>query len=132
MTSLGYITADELIARLEAQGDSEGAGTASTLVLDVRDDDRAGGHIKGSVHLPSSTLDDSQLDKVITQHLAAQQPPAVVVHCMLSQQRGLRAAQRLASRLAELKLDTPVLVLEGGYKKFSAAASSAPHLIDEA
>ncbi|KAJ9530984.1 hypothetical protein QJQ45_028873 [Haematococcus lacustris] len=138
--NLGYITADELIARLEAQGDSEGAGTASTLVLDVRDDvsalslftDRAGGHIKGSVHLPSSTLDDSQLDKVITQHLAAQQPPAVVVHCMLSQQRGLRAAQRLASRLAELKLDTPVLVLEGGYKKFSAAASSAPHLIDEA
>lgn len=52
-------------------------------IVDVRDDDRIGGHIKGSLHQPSyKFLDEVQdlLEKV-------KDVPKVIFHCALSQQR---------------------------------------------
>ncbi|KAL6753129.1 Rhodanese-like protein [Haematococcus lacustris] len=122
--SLPYISADALVSRLEAE-----KGHGSTVVLDVRDDDREGGHINGSIHVPSSTLTDAQLDEVIEKHISATSPEAVVVHCMFSQQRGPRAAARLAARLSEMESKTQVLVLQGGFVGFNKAASAKPHLL---
>jgi rhodanese-related sulfurtransferase len=52
-----YITAAELHALLQAP-DSR----AKTLVVDVRDDDREGGHVAGSINVPSQTFGASVTD----------------------------------------------------------------------
>lgn len=59
-------------------------------IIDVRDDDHVGGHIRKSTHVPSSSL-DFQLPKVV-EELADKE--IVVFHCALSQQRGPGAALR--------------------------------------
>lgn len=62
--------------------------SSKVAIVDVRDDDHVGGHIRSSIHVPTSTLDhrtteivDSLADKEI-----------VIFHCSLSQQRGPGAA----------------------------------------
>ncbi|KAL8792326.1 MAG: hypothetical protein Q9195_005117 [Heterodermia aff. obscurata] len=66
-------------------------GTASRLaIVDVRDADHAGGHIVGSIHVPSSSLDYRTPELV--RKLAEKE--LVVFHCALSQQRGPSAALR--------------------------------------
>ena len=59
-------------------------------VVDVRDDDHVGGHIHGSTHVPSSSLDHRIPETVRV--LADKE--VVVFHCALSQQRGPSAALR--------------------------------------
>ncbi|KAF8416160.1 Rhodanese-like domain-containing protein [Tirmania nivea] len=58
------------------------------VVIDVRDSDHVGGHIKSSWHVPSSTLDYTTPGLVRQLRNA----PKVVFHCALSQQRGPSAA----------------------------------------
>ena len=64
-------------------------------VVDVRDEDFYGGHIKGSLNIPAGEFnEDAGVDNAIDQL-----PKAVntcVVHCMLSQVRGPRSAGRCA------------------------------------
>jgi Cdc25 family phosphatase len=92
----------------------------------------AGGHIKGSVHLPSSTLDDSALDEAIHQHVSANsQVQSVVVHCMFSQQRGPRAALRIQERLQKADSSVKVMVVKGGWQGFARAVGNVhPELLD--
>ncbi len=63
---------------------------ARIAVVDVRTDDHVGGHIKDSVHAPSTSLDHKIPEIVRT--LADKE--IVVFHCALSQERGPRAARR--------------------------------------
>ena len=66
-------------------------GTAPRLaIVDVRDADHAGGHIIGSIHVPSSSLDYRTPELI--RKLAEEE--IVVFHCALSQQRGPSAALR--------------------------------------
>ena len=66
-------------------------GTAPRLaIVDVRDADHAGGHIVGSIHVPSSSLDYRTPELV--RKLAEKE--IVIFHCALSQQRGPSAALR--------------------------------------
>jgi len=53
------------------------------LVVDVRDEDRVGGHIVGSVNRPSIEFLAS-VDKLVTD---TQGVPLVIFHCALSQVR---------------------------------------------
>ena len=62
----------------------------SVAVVDVRDDDYVGGHIKGCQNVPSSSLDYRTPD--LTRTLKGK--GKVVFHCTLSQQRGPSAARR--------------------------------------
>ncbi|KAI4113625.1 MAG: hypothetical protein LQ345_005434 [Seirophora villosa] len=65
--------------------------TSRTLaIIDVRDGDHAGGHIRSSIHVPSSTLDYRLPELVRT----LKEKEKVVFHCALSQQRGPGAALR--------------------------------------
>ncbi|KAL8652626.1 MAG: hypothetical protein Q9210_002569 [Variospora velana] len=65
--------------------------SARTLaIVDVRDGDHAGGHIRSSTHVPSSTLDHRLPELVRT----LKGKEKVVFHCALSQQRGPGAALR--------------------------------------
>mmetsp|Transcript_4473 Transcript_4473/g.12895 ORF Transcript_4473/g.12895 Transcript_4473/m.12895 type:complete len:139 (+) Transcript_4473:187-603(+) len=88
------------------------------LVIDVRGPDEvAAGHIGGAINIPSDSFDDDdEVDAIIAKHLDAAQE--VVVHCALSQVRGPRCANRLASRLAAADKPAKVVVLRGGYNGF--------------
>ena len=71
----------------------DGSRRGSTLILDVRDEDFAGGHIRGCVNIPSYELIKAEevdkfldgIDPVID---------TLIVHCYLSQQRGPSCARR--------------------------------------
>lgn len=67
--------------------------TASKLsIIDVRDSDHIGGHIKGSMHVPTNTHDFKMPELVRT----LKDKDTVVFHCMLSQQRGPSSALKYA------------------------------------
>jgi len=59
-------------------------------VVDVRDSDHVGGHIAGSIHAPTPTLDWKMPELVRT----LKDKDVVVFHCALSQQRGPGGALR--------------------------------------
>lgn len=59
-------------------------------VVDVRDSDHVGGHIRGSRHWPSTTLAHATPELV----RSLQRTERVVFHCALSQERGPSAALR--------------------------------------
>jgi Cdc25 family phosphatase len=98
-------------------------------VLDCRDDDFAGGNIRGAINLPAEAFygDSSAVDELIDT-LAGKS--RVVVHCFLSQQRGPRCAARLAQRLQERGLTQQVLVMSGGWQRFSRLYGSDPQLVE--
>ena len=78
-------------------------------VIDVRDDDHVGGHIKSSTHVPSSSLDYRIPEIVRT--MAGKE--IVVFHCALSQQRGPAAALRYM-RERESKVNKGKMLRETG------------------
>ncbi|KAJ4422966.1 Cdc25 phosphatase Ibp1 [Gnomoniopsis sp. IMI 355080] len=70
----------------------------SIAVVDVRDGDHIGGHIKGSKWVPSHQF-DAQLPTLLRQ---LENTKTVVFHCALSKQRGPSAAlQYIRAREAE-------------------------------
>jgi Cdc25 family phosphatase len=81
--------------------------------------DFSGGHIKGAINMEAEHFaEDAAVDQLIDTALAGK--TRVVLHCMLSQQRGPRCAARLAQRLQDRGLQQPaVLVMSGGWQKFS-------------
>ncbi|KAL2760163.1 hypothetical protein ACRALDRAFT_1059947 [Sodiomyces alcalophilus JCM 7366] len=86
VASLQRITANKLSQLLLAE---QAAATDPTVaVIDVRDDDYIGGHIKGSINVPSHTL-DAMMPSLVRR---LQDKKTVVFHCALSQQRGPSAA----------------------------------------
>ncbi|KAF9099115.1 hypothetical protein BGX29_007289 [Mortierella sp. GBA35] len=74
------------------------------LVIDVRDVDYIGGHIRGSVNIPSSELPD-KLPELIEEY---KEVPQLFFHCALSQVRGPKAANRWAQALAARDEDEAV------------------------
>ncbi|OBR02289.1 Trypsin-like serine typically contains c-terminal pdz domain protein [Colletotrichum higginsianum IMI 349063] len=90
MASIGNlqrITADKLSTILLAE---QAAANPSVAVVDVRDDDYIGGHIKGAINMPSRSL-EATMPTLIRR---LQGKKTVVFHCALSQQRGPSAALR--------------------------------------
>ncbi|UQC76787.1 uncharacterized protein CLUP02_18302 [Colletotrichum lupini] len=85
--TLQRISAAKLSALLLAE---QAAGTSSVAVVDVREDDYLGGHIKGCINMPSRSLDATM--PTLMRRLEGKK--TVVFHCALSQQRGPSAALR--------------------------------------
>lgn len=90
------------------------------LIIDVRDSDFAGGHIRSAVNLPEDNfISDDDVDAIVTKY---KDEEMIVFHCMLSQVRGPSCARRFLNRMIvvladqEKKLD--VRVLTGGYQNF--------------
>ncbi|KAF8983089.1 hypothetical protein BGZ46_010908 [Entomortierella lignicola] len=87
------------------------------LVIDVRDEDRVGGHIPGSVNIPSKELPE-RLPALVEQY---RQVPELFFHCALSQVRGPKAANRWSNALAESveasqgTLPQRISILRGGF-----------------
>ncbi|GIQ80835.1 hypothetical protein KIPB_004572 [Kipferlia bialata] len=83
-----YITASQLSGWLR-----DASTRASCHVVDVRQEDREAGWIKGSENVPIDRLDE-QLEWLLGQN---RQKSAIVFHCMYSQVRGPKAAMRFLS-----------------------------------
>jgi rhodanese-related sulfurtransferase len=98
LSNLEYISREDLASRIKSSQSSSTSSeqpSSSTLppniaVIDVRDSDHVGGHIRGSTWLPSSELDYKTPELIRTM----KDKEVVVFHCALSQQRGPSAALR--------------------------------------
>ncbi|KAI1185147.1 Rhodanese-like protein [Nemania serpens] len=100
LSSLERITAPKLAEMLlaaSAAGSTITTSSSATVaedqegkiaIVDVRDDDHIGGHIRTSLHFPSRSLD--AMMPTLLRRLADKE--VVVFHCALSQQRGPGAA----------------------------------------
>ncbi|KAF9160621.1 hypothetical protein DFQ26_005314 [Actinomortierella ambigua] len=104
------------------------------LVIDVRDADRANGHIPGSVNIPASELPE-KLTQLQQQHSTV---PKLFFHCALSQVRGPKAARIWAEGLAEreaaeqeAKKQQEVYILRGGFVQWQHKhRDSHPNLLE--
>ena len=109
---------------------------SKVAVIDVRDDDHVGGHIKSSTHVPSSSLDHRIPEIVRT--MAGKE--IVVFHCALSQQRGPAAALRYMrerkSKVKKGKINTEIAppgigIRDGCVPKVSTPASKEQEIKGE-
>lgn len=102
------------------------SSTPSNLaVIDVRDSDHVGGHIKGSIWIPSNNL-DFRIPELLRN---LKDKDKVIFHCALSQQRGPSAALRYAREREGLagklvgdaeKRNQEICVLVGGFHMWQA------------
>lgn len=90
ISNLQRITAPKLAEMLLASANHPSPDSSKVAIVDVRDDDHIGGHIKSSLHFPSCSLDATM--PTLLRKLADKE--VVVFHCALSQQRGPSAALR--------------------------------------
>ncbi|KAF2198673.1 Rhodanese-like protein [Delitschia confertaspora ATCC 74209] len=93
---------------------------SNIAIIDVRDSDHIGGHIRGSTWVPSSEL-DFKTPELVRQ---LKDKETVVFHCALSQVRGPKAALGYLRERRRLgggkkgKKEQRVVVLEGGFTKW--------------
>ncbi|EPY50557.1 Cdc25 family phosphatase Ibp1 [Schizosaccharomyces cryophilus OY26] len=138
MSSLNYISPESLKDLLA--GDRE-----KISVIDVRDDDYEGGHIPGSINIPSKqflTLVDEYVEQLLQQK-------DIVLHCTYSQIRGPKAARILyetlryrAQNLCSAKnlpvdekeqffLRLPsIYILHGGFLAWKSRYGEIPNMIE--
>lgn len=109
---------------------------SKVAVVDVRDDDHVGGHIHGSIHVPSTTLDYRIPEILRTLH----DKEVVVFHCSLSQQRGPSAAMRymrekekqIEKGQYERKSGQPEIGIQGGeLKKTPSGPEQRVYVLDK-
>lgn len=99
---------------------------SKTLIVDVRDDDFAGGHIRGCINIPCWELvgrgSRNTMDCFIQTYCQSGAKDTLIFHCYLSQQRGPLAARRVAERLHQLEGEhciKQICVLSHGWRRFS-------------
>ncbi|KAF1960796.1 hypothetical protein CC80DRAFT_489043 [Byssothecium circinans] len=116
LADLSYITREDLSKTL-LESDSAPALPSNLAIVDVRDSDHIGGHIRGSTWVPSSELDYKTPELVRT----LKDKDVVVFHCVLSQQRGPSAALRYLREKQRLDAESETVskgvVKEGGEEK---------------
>jgi len=126
--SYEVITAEELSELLpkEEKEDKksekkDGFKIASRTIIDVRSSDREGGHIPGSLNIPSDEFEEkiSSLVNAVQSFQEGQKKPShLIFHCMYSRERGPSCALTFVAAFKEAYSDaTPptVSVLKGGF-----------------
>lgn len=109
-----HFVPSKILRQWLSNGSPTGAGKLA--VVDVRDADYVGGHIKGCWHYPAGNFHETLPE--LRQRLVDNKIDDVVFHCALSQARGPKSALRF---LRSLDADDPnfdlmkVWVLEGGF-----------------
>ena len=95
------------------------------VIIDVRDTDFAGGHIRSAVNIPEDNfMDDDDVDALVDKY---KEEDIIIFHCMKSQVRGPSCAKRLKARmevLLEHKHKPQVLILHGGYERFRSVSKA--------
>ncbi|KAF7348350.1 Rhodanese domain-containing protein [Mycena sanguinolenta] len=120
-----YISGDELAQMMK----SDKIANQDYLVVDVRDDDFAGGNIKNAVNLPSRQFNMGVYNLV----QKSVDVKVMVFHCALSQMRGPKAARIYEETRNNLNLgqDKPqeVYVLTHGFTQFQQKFKDDPELV---
>jgi len=120
--TIEYVTTEELGRRIRRK--------EKLLVVDVRDDDYLGGHIKGSKNMPSRRLAE-QLPQLVRE---SADEKTVVFHCMLSQVRGVKAARMYEEARRMMGYDEEaqkILILQGGFQEWQRMHGPDPELTAE-
>ncbi|KAF9468629.1 Rhodanese-like domain-containing protein [Collybia nuda] len=119
-----YITSDELADIMR----SNKVPKRDYLVVDVRDEDYAGGNIKGSLNQPSGEF-LMNVNGLVDQ---TKDVPLVIFHCALSQVRGPKAARIYEETRKNLKSGVPheVAVLRDGFTLFQTKFKDDPTLVE--
>jgi len=135
-----YIEKDDLKELLKAKkpasassSDPQTDNQKSLLIVDVRDDDHKGGHIPGSLHVPSETF-EAAVDNLVKGK--ARDVGTVVFHCSYSQQRGPKTARiysetREAHSAKESLPPQEILILRGGFSEWQAVYREDPYLVEK-
>lgn len=114
LSDLNFIPASTLRQWLTS-GSPTGSGKLA--VVDVRDSDFVGGHIKGCWHYPAGNFQETLAE--LRQRLLDENINDLVFHCALSQVRGPKSALRFLRSLDsanDANLDAvKVWVLQGGF-----------------
>ncbi|KAJ7486139.1 Rhodanese-like domain-containing protein [Mycena galericulata] len=109
---------------------SEKVAKKDYLVVDVRDDDYAGGNIKHALNIPSREFQMSVYDLV----QKSADVEVVVFHCALSQMRGPKAARIYEETRRNLNVaqEKPqeVYVLRDGFTEFQRKFKDDPALVE--
>lgn len=131
-SDLRFITPKVLKSWLAARP----SGNTSLAIVDVRDSDYIGGHIKGCLHYPSGNFNETLPE--LRQKLIDNQVKDVVFHCALSQVRGPKAALRFLRGLDSAPEDQKdklsslkVWVLEGGFTSWQHEYGSDPEVTED-
>ncbi|SAM06296.1 hypothetical protein [Absidia glauca] len=100
------------------------------LVIDVRDDDFAGGNIPGALNVPANQLVD-EASSLAQKYSAV---PIVYFHCALSQVRGPKSA-RIYNEIRHLQpslssQDQQVYVIRGGFEGWQARYKDEKDLLE--
>lgn len=117
------MSAEELAALIKSK-----PAAKQLVVIDVRDEDHEGGHIAGSVNVPSDSFYIRQRE-LIEEYGDYER---VVFHCMQSQIRGPRCASIYASQLDEQKHKaySGTYVLTGGFLGWVYKYKDDPELLE--
>lgn len=113
VSDLKYITVATLREWLKK---GKSASNDKFAIVDVRDSDYAGGHIKGCLHFPSGNFYNSLPELKDT--LLKRNARDVVIHCAMSQSRAPKAALTFMNETAGLEHPFRVWVLKGGFTKW--------------
>lgn len=105
----------------------KGGSTGKFAIVDVRESDYVGGHIKGCIHIPAGNFQDFL--QPLRQKLFDLNVNHVIFHCALSQSRGPSSTLKFLRSLNDLTDDKQieffnqlnVWVLEGGFTKWQQA-----------
>ncbi|ODQ57423.1 hypothetical protein WICANDRAFT_35202 [Wickerhamomyces anomalus NRRL Y-366-8] len=112
VSNLRYID-PQVLRTWFSKGSPTGNGKFS--IVDVRDHDYVGGHIKNCLHYPSTNLSET-MQEVIEK---VKQSDDIVFHCALSQQRGPSAAMKFLRSVQDGDLDgKSVWILRGGFTRW--------------
>lgn len=106
------------------------------MILDVRDDDARGGHIRGALHFPESLWQDSFVDKdgqVVGNYLLQVLfliketiPDIIIIHCMESAIRGPHCVGLLKTYCTTV----PIVLLQGGADQFIRKFYQTTYVVD--
>lgn len=135
VSDLTYVPPNRLAALLKASHtepatDSTTATNSSVAVIDVRDSDHIGGHIRSSTWVPSNQL-PTKLPELV--RILADKD-MVIFHCALSQVRGPSAALKYARERQRLlgkdkgNQEQKVCVLDGGFTRWQTSYGDDPNL----
>jgi len=101
---------------------------ASYLIVDVRESDYVGGHIRGSINIPFNIINTNKIEEMVTKY--SDYNEYIIFHCMQSMVRGPTVANRFYKKLKQMKPDAAikVCVMAGG---FIAFIDEFVNLVDE-
>ncbi|KAG2374610.1 hypothetical protein C9374_010629 [Naegleria lovaniensis] len=132
--SLKITVPEPSFKKIDVQTFASMIGKESVLIIDVRDEDYEGGHVKGSLHLDFSNFEQVHLPTLIkTCKEKSSSLDTIVFYCMYSEQRGPQCATSFAEKIADdkelqhLKLFVP----SGGFNSFLKKYPAPNEYIDD-